>query len=183
MDHGVSTLVNYFTDYESDLANPTEHIQTLDNAPTQVPQNIPGNAISENTTYLSFARYSFLALSDTSIRIYFSTENNIPISAYNVSLSYSCESTMAYKTGGNNYGYFVEIYGIESTNISELFTVTLTSKIDGKQTTITYSALHYLSKVYNETENENLKAMCLAIYHYNAYAKAYFYGGNPWEIM
>ena len=107
----------------------------------------------------------------------------MPITAYNVSLSYNCESTMAYKTGGNDYGYFVEIYGIESTNISELFTVTLTPKFDSGATTITYSALHYLSKVYYETTNENLKAMCLSIYHYNQCARAYFYGGNAWEAF
>ncbi len=138
-------------------------------------QDVPQASKTENASYVQFSRYSFVALSDTSIRIYFTIDGNFILDSYDISLSYNCNSTMGYKVGSNDYGYFVEVYGIESTNISELFTVTITFNGNNSKTIITYSALNYLyEKAQDVKSSQALKDMCLAIYQYNLYAKAYF---------
>ena len=127
-----------------------------------------------NVTNAKFDRYSFVAYSDTSIRIYFKLENGASIDDYTASISPVDGSSMNVKLGTNTWGGYVEVYGIESANINKVFNVTLTHT-DGKSTTITYSALHYLSeKMQDAKSTQALKNMCLAIYQYNLYAIAYF---------
>ena len=134
---------------------------------------------------VKFERYSFVAYSDTSIRIYFKLENDASIEDYTASISPVDGSSMNVKIEGNNWGEYIEVYGIESANIDKVFTVTLTHK-GGENTTsenITYSALHYLYETMEKTsgsqeeKNIQLRNMCLAIYQYNLCAKEKF-GGN-----
>ena len=126
---------------------------------------------------VKFERYSFVAYSDTSIRIYFKLENDASIEDYTASISPVDGSSMNVKIEGNDWGEYIEVYGIESANIDKVFTVTLTHK-EGTSASITYSALHYLSEKMQDTKStQALKNMCLAIYQYNLCAKQMF-GGN-----
>jgi RIP metalloprotease RseP len=109
--------------------------------PTEIPtlQQQGVGVLQSQATNLSFNRYSLLALSEISIRTYFTIDNGYNLNSYDITLSSTTDSEMSYKTGYNDYGYFVEVYGIESANIDALFTITLTFKGDSKTTTITYS--------------------------------------------
>ena len=141
-------------------------------------------------TNLTFVRYSFVALSDVSIRIYFNIANEGSLSDYTITFTppNNTISDMNYKTGSNDWGYYVEVYGIESININKEFTIKITHS-DKSSTIINYSALsyidHLIQKIGSSQEEKLLqqKNMCLAIYQYNKYAIAYFNVGNPWEII
>ena len=139
---------------------------------------------------LSFVRYSFVALSDVSIRIYFNILNGGTNDDYNITFAkpVGVLTDMNIKTDSNDWGYYVEIYGIESVNINKMFSVTITHK-EGTSTTITYSALNYIATVIQKignSQDEKLlqqKNMCLAIYQYNLCAIDYFKIGNAWEVL
>ena len=145
---------------------------------------------NKGVTNLTFVRYSFVALSDVSIRIYFNIANGGNLSDYTITFTppNNTISEMNYKTGYNDWGYYVEVYGIESININKVFTVTITHS-DTSSVTINYSALNYIDSLIQKigsSEEEKLlqqKNMCLAIYQYNQYAIEYFVKGNPWEII
>ncbi|MBO4962306.1 MAG: InlB B-repeat-containing protein [Clostridia bacterium] len=172
---------------------PEVHIDSDIALPTEM-NNVPEAQISNNATDVNISRFSFVALSDTSIRIYLTFPYGYDIYDYNITLTKPNVTTeMGFKTGLNSYGYYVEVYGIESANMDDLFTVTIYLKSDGentdKKTTIIYSALTYLkeklTEVNNVLENESATAsqkasaqatknMCLAAYEYNRAAQAYF---------
>ena len=159
------------------MVNPNSYKQTIDGIEQEI-SNVPNATIEQGAQYLSISRFSFIALSDTSIRVYFDTSGFIFNDNYDVTLTKptSVDTDMSYKTGVNDYGYFVEIYGIESANIDKLFTITISFKGDDQnKTIITYSALNFLKeKVQDENSSSLLKEMCVAIYQYNICAKNYF---------
>ena len=174
------TFINFWCPLctPSNLPNATSsYLQTLD-MPTEISYVPQASVSQEQAANLSVSRYSFVALSDTSIRIYFNILNGYAINAYNIALNRPTNSSMNFRTGRNDYGYFVEVYGIESANIDSLFTLTLTFKGDNSTTTLTYSALNYIDKIIKETTNQKLKDMGVAIYQYNLCAKAYFNKNN-----
>ena len=139
INYGIRAM-DYFP-YTVSLPNElSSYLQTLD-MPTEI-SYVPQASVTGTATHLTLTRYSFVALSDTSIRMYFSVGGGYNINAYQVSLTPASGSNMNYKTGRNDMGYFVEVYGIESANIDNLFSLTIKFNGDNSTTTITYSALN-----------------------------------------
>ncbi|MBO4962299.1 MAG: hypothetical protein J6C97_00830 [Clostridia bacterium] len=178
INYGVRAI-DYFG-YDASLENPTSsYIETIDGAPTEI-SSVPQISITEGAKYLTVNRFSLVALSETSIRVYFNTSGFVFDSTYTV------ECSRDFKTGYNDYGYYVEVYGIESTKIDELFTITIYYNGDEEnKTIITYSAINYLAEKVEEANSVaessedyvramQLKELCLAINQYNYCAKAYF---------
>lgn len=172
INYGMQSIIyfNYYTDLPDSAS---AYIKTINGVSNTI-SNAPTASVVNGATNLSVNKYSLLALSDTGIRIYFNIANGGSIKDYSVELTPVGNSNMKVKTGSNDVGGFVEIYGIESAYINTLFTVTITHT-SGTKTTISYSAANFLkSKIDDVNSAQQLKDFCLSIYQYNECSKNYF---------
>ncbi|MBO5495622.1 MAG: hypothetical protein J5964_07885 [Eubacterium sp.] len=124
---------------------------------------------------------SLMSLSNTEVRFYYEED----INEDDYELSVSCESWYgsarpSAEFGEANSGKFISVGGIESTNLDNLFTLTINNKNTGEVTTIKYNATAYCYTVLRDTEapqtqKENeLRTLVKTIYLYNRYAEDYF---------
>ena len=120
---------------------------------------------------------TLLAQSDTTVRIYYTLSGGATLDDYKISLTKPSVTNMGYRTGTQSGRTYIDVYGIESTNLDEYFTLTLTSKTDAsKVESLTYSPFCYLkSRVLDSYEDDlNLRAICRAMYAYAVAADNYF---------
>lgn len=125
---------------------------------------------------------SLMSLSNTEVRFYFD-EKSVNPADYNVSVTtdnwYGKAKPIA-AFGTSNSGSFITVGGIESTNLDNVFHLTIRNKLTGDTATINYNALAYCFTVLRSIENSDdakLKELCSlvkAIYLYNRAAQNYF---------
>ncbi len=124
---------------------------------------------------------SLMSLSNTEVRFYYEED----INEDDYELSVSCENWYgsarpSAEFGEANSGKYISVGGIESTNLDNLFTLTINNKNTGEVTTIKYNATAYCYTVLRDTEapqteKENeLRTLVKTIYLYNRYAEDYF---------
>ena len=125
---------------------------------------------------------SLMSLSNTEARFYYEEDidtNNYVISAVNCTNWYGSSRPTA-KFDSARSGKFISVGGIESVNIDNPFSFTITDKTTGAVTTIQYNATAYCYTVLRDTENSTdqketeLRTLVKAIYLYNRYAQDYF---------
>ncbi|MBO4962375.1 MAG: NPCBM/NEW2 domain-containing protein [Clostridia bacterium] len=171
INYGIRSIENF--NYSVSLAKDTnEYLQTIENAPEQAP-TVNNEVITGSIATLQHYKYSLVALSEVSIRLYFKLDYGQNFADYIITLTKPTGSEMNFITGANNYGHYVEVFGIESANIDSVFTVNITYQTESLS--ITYSALDYISdKLTEQNLSSTTQNLCMAIYHYNHYANIYF---------
>lgn len=124
------------------------------------PVSIPGTKynVVVNGSVEGIRLYGATAVftSKTAIRLYFTTDS---VAGYSFTIgqkSYQAEKK-------DNY-YYVEIGGIAPQDMGQEITLTVSDGV--KTMTVTYSPMHYITRMYNGAASENLKGLLVAMYSY-----------------
>ncbi|MBE6719761.1 MAG: hypothetical protein E7571_03765 [Ruminococcaceae bacterium] len=142
-----------------------------------------GGAVANVQGELPFAitETSLMSLSNTEVRFYY--EEDVDTADYELSVTgdnWYGGKAPSVSFGEANSGKFVQVKGIESANLDNVFHVTIRQKSTGKTATINYNALAYCYTVIRDTETggdskvKQLRSLVKSVYLYNRYAQEYF---------
>ena len=133
---------------------------------------------------LKFRGMSFLVEANSAVRFYVRDLTLEDLNAFNFNLvldavdvngqALLAPTGMAYRTGSNANGAYVEVYGIESANMNYTFTLEISDGVN--ETSLTVSALSYVRAIMRSTATEELTNLCKAMYQYSVASEAYFQG-------
>ena len=136
----------------------------LDNAYDLSDVEAPATTAEGTVDGLAFYGASLVFRSKVAVRYYFSAPNGV--------------SDFTFAVGDNTYDavekdglYYVEIPGVTPDCYGD--TVTMTAGTADSSLTVSYSPLSYIARMYNKTEDDNLKALLQAMYGYHLAAKNY----------
>lgn len=129
----------------------------------QVPNTKYNVTIDQSVSGIKFHGATVVFESKTAVRLYFAAESM---------------ENYTFKAGQTSYEakqkdglYYVEIDGIAPQQMAQEITLSIS---DGANTmTVTYSPMHYITRMYNGAASENLKALLAAMYNYHLAAVNY----------
>ena len=136
---------------------------------TAAPETVDASAFADSVTdtdaLLDYAGMSLVLESNTSLRVFFRPVTGADISGYTFTVD---GQTVTPVQRGNLW--YVELSNIAAKELDEVHTFT------AGDVTVECSALSYVNAVLNEADtlNENLVAVCKALYAYNEAANIYF---------
>ena len=157
LNYGAATQ-NYFGYNHNDLANDGY----VKDYTAQIPSVDSSNMVSGKVSGISFYGASLVFRSRVAVRFFFtgSTEN------------------LSFQVDGNTYTpvskdgmHYVEIPDINPQDYAKNIELTVSDGTD--ELVVTYSPMHYISRMYGKTENAELKALMSVMYGYYQTAVAY----------
>ena len=140
-------------------------------ATAEIPQAEASQMVSGSVSGISFYGASLVFETRIAVRFYFTVKGNIE--DYNFSIG---EPPVA-----KDNMYYVEVPDINPQDYAENITLTVNDKM-----TVTYSPMQYISRMYNKTENAQLKALIGELYQYHLTAVDYLadpYGNDKDNLV
>lgn len=124
----------------------------------KIPQVESSNVISGSASGISFYGASLVFAEQIAVRFYFTVSGDI------ADYSFSIGSEPVSKNGM----YYVEVSGIDPQDYAENITLTVNDTL-----TISYSPVHYISRMNDKAENAELKTLVSKLYQYHLTAVDY----------
>ena len=166
LNYGAATQ-RYFDCNTENLANAGYEKAAV----AEIPQADSSNTVSGSVSGISFYGASLVFETRIAVRFYFSVKGDI--ADYNFSIG----EAPVYKNGM----YYVEVPDINPQDYAKTITLTVNDKM-----VVTYSPMQYISRMYNKTENEELKTLVSELYQYHLTAVDYLadpYGNDKDNLV
>lgn len=123
-----------------------------------IPETDSSNMVSGSVPGISYYGASLVFESRIAVRFYFSVKGDIADYTFNIGQAPVFE----------NGKYYVEVSDINPQDYTKNITLTVNDAL-----TITYSPMHYISRMYNRTDDAELKALIGELYQYHLTAVEY----------
>lgn len=127
-------------------------------AAPEIPAVDTSSMVSGSVSGISFYGASLVFESNVAVRFYFSVKGDI------ADYTFSTGNAPVYKDGL----YYVEVSDINPQDYANEITLTVNGAL-----AVTYSPMYYISRMYNKTENAQLKTLLGVMYQYHTTALAY----------
>lgn len=140
-------------------------------ADAEIPAVESSNMVSGSVSGITFYGASLVFETRIAVRFYFSVSGDIADYNFNIG------DAPVYKNGM----YYVEVPDINPQDYATNINLTVNDAM-----TVTYSPMHYISRMYNKTENAELKTLVAELYQYHLTAVDYLadpYGNDKDNLV